>query len=102
MPESVLLQLPIKAIMSICNMLPEIINTVGLIFDIIGVGLLFRYGLPEPIGKDGARRITWGTDEEETAKWKRYKRMSYLALGLLIFGFLLQIVSNWPVLYNFR
>ena len=74
---------------------PEIINTVGLAFDIVGVILLFFYGLPEPISKTGAGHLTWGENEEEATKWRLYKTRSCWGLALLIIGFSLQLLSNW-------
>ena len=76
-------------------LLPEIINSLGLALDIIGVILLFFYGLPEQINKTGAGVLTWDNDPKEAEKWKRYKKRSYWALALLTIGFLLQIASNW-------
>ena len=39
--------------------------------------------------------FTWGEDAEQVRKWNRNKKISRLALALLVFGFLLQLVSNW-------
>ena len=74
---------------------PDVINSVGLVFDIGGVVLLFRYGLPENVSKTGATFLSLSRNEEAVNKWKRYKKISYLALGLLVSGFSLQLVSNW-------
>ena len=75
---------------------PDVINSVGLGFDIGGVILLFRYGLPEDISKTGETFFQLeGANEEEANKWKWYNKISYLALGFLGFGFFLQLVSNW-------
>ena len=75
---------------------PDVINSVGLVFYIGGVILLFRYGLPEDISKTGETSFLLAdVNEEEADKWKRYKKISYLALVFLVFGFFLQLVSNW-------
>ena len=77
-------------------LLPDVINSVGLALDILGVILLFLYGLPEEISKTGARHLVLEDEEkEEVEKWKRYKKKSYLGLALLVIGFSLQLVSNW-------
>ncbi|MEZ4968762.1 MAG: hypothetical protein R2814_03695 [Flavobacteriaceae bacterium] len=74
-----------------CNL----INSIGLFFDIIGVVLLFKYGLPADISKDGSiRMIFQGTDHDEVNKWKKYNFWSRFALILIIIGFALQILSN--------
>ena len=38
---------------------------------------------------------TFGVDEEEAKKYKRYKKNSFWGLGFLVLGFFLQLVSNW-------
>ena len=78
-------------------------SSVGLALDIIGVVLLYKYGLPEEVSRKGTSALLdYGTSEEETKtaeeeirKAKHYDMMSRLALALLVFGFALQIVSNW-------
>ncbi len=78
-------------------LLPDVINSAGLAFDIGGVILLFRYGLPAEVSKSGGTRLEWGNpdSEQEQRKWKRYKRRSNWGLFLLVLGFFLQLVSNW-------
>lgn len=71
------------------------INSLGLILEVVGVLLLFKFGLPSKIDIEGQTFIvSGGIDEKEKIKAKRYKTRSYIALTLLIFGFLLQIISN--------
>ena len=78
------------------------VNSVGLALDILGVIFLFRYGLPPDVhlGRAGTNVLYGGGDtpaeiEEKTKRYKRYKRNSWVALGLLVLGFTLQIISNW-------
>ena len=59
--------------------MPKVINSIGLVFDILGVVLLF---------------FTVGTP---WSSFDRISRWSKVGLGLLVFGFLLQIVSNHTV-----
>ena len=76
--------------------LANIINSLGLSLDIIGVALLFRYGLPpENVSRTGAQLLAWGTDPAVREKGRRYVRMSWVALCCLVVGFALQIVSNF-------
>jgi hypothetical protein len=71
------------------------LNSVGLTFDIIGVVLLFRYGLPADVNPRGARyRVAEPPDENESKRYELYRRRGLLGLGLLIAGFLLQLISN--------
>ena len=80
-----------------------VMNSVGLAFDIAGVVLLYKYGLPAEVSRKGTSALlAFGTSEEETTKGeeeirkaKHYDRMSLLALGLLVSGFALQILSNF-------
>ena len=74
---------------------PALINSIGLLLDVFGVILLFCYGLPPDVDRRRRQFLTWGKDEEQARKGKRFDRTSRLTLGLLIFGFTLQIISNW-------
>ncbi len=76
-------------------MCSAVVNSIGLLLDIVGVVLLFRFGLPPGVTRTGAGYLTWGVDEGEVRKSKLYDRMSWVALALLILGFGLQIASNW-------
>jgi hypothetical protein len=72
------------------------INSTGLVFDIVGALLLWKYGLPEAINRDGSiDLILEQTSDEEVTKAKHYDNMSKIALGLLILGFALQLLSNF-------
>ena len=75
-------------------MLYPLLNSAGLALDIIGVVLLFMFGLPEEISRTGAVRVTHGRDEQEAKKAKLYDGFGRAGLGLLILGFALQLVSN--------
>lgn len=72
------------------------INSIGLVLDIAGALLLWKYGLPESISREGrVYRVLEQDDEEEKAKAKKYDRWSRLGLFLLVGGFFLQLVSNY-------
>lgn len=73
----------------------SILNIVGLTLDIIGVLMLFKYGLPPELNRDGAIFLVCEeNDEEQIRKAKRYDKYSYSALTLLVIGFLLQLLAN--------
>ena len=78
------------------------INSVGLVFDIIGVILLFIFGLPNRFVSDGppTNTISFGWDPDSVKQWEKkwnwYKFVSWFALVFLVLGFFLQIVSNHP------
>jgi hypothetical protein len=71
-------------------MLAAAINSFGLLLDIGGVVGLFFYGLPSEVVRASAvyEMVEEGSD-------KRYDRYARVALGALIFGFLLQLISNF-------
>jgi len=71
------------------------LNVIGLIFDLIGVILLFIYGLPAQIDRSGTTHLVTGhIDKEEVAKGKFYDKMGKLGLVCVIVGFLFQLVAN--------
>ena len=82
------------------RLLPAIINAVGLSLDIVGVFLLFFFGLARSIGPlDGVQKLAIGTDpaigEANQKELRRCKCLSRLGLGCLVTGFSMQIVSGF-------
>jgi len=75
--------------------LSKLVNSIGLILDILGALLIFRFGLPEKISRTGSSALLLeGTDEAEIEKAKCFDRITRLGIGLLIAGFALQLISN--------
>ena len=73
-----------------------ILNSVGLSLDIIGVIILFIYGLPKNLNEEGnSFLILEETDRDEKQKWKTYNRISKFGLPIIIIGFTLQLISNF-------
>jgi len=87
----------------------QILNTIGLLFNIGGVALLFRFGPPQPtfeegvnLGLEGGTRLKDGrTVDEYNADMRQVKRqhenLSRLALILIIIGFALQLSATWLI-----
>ena len=82
--------------------LPAIINSVGLLLDIVGVCLIYRYGIPllEHLRQSGMaiwdfRSLGDKDADAYEAKGRRQRLLSLTGLGLIVAGFGLQIVSNW-------
>lgn len=76
--------------------LPNCINSAGLVLDIAGAALVWKFGLPLEISRSGFQyRITEGIDHVEAAKARRYDRLSALGFLLLVVGFGLQLWSNF-------
>lgn len=71
------------------------INDIGLLLDIFGAILLFKFGLPDSIDREGhCHIITEQVDEEEIKKGKLYDKLGKIGLVLLILGFIFQLISN--------
>ena len=72
------------------------INSVGLVLDITGAILLWRYGLPEALSREGhIHMVLEQTDASEIAKAKAYDRWAKVGLGSLVAGFIFQLISNY-------
>jgi hypothetical protein len=75
---------------------PIIVNSIGLVMDIIGATLLFFFGLPPDIRRDGKYFLVINSgNRDEISKAKKYDAYSRGALYLLGGGFILQLVSNF-------
>jgi hypothetical protein len=62
-----------------------VLNVAGLIANLAGVILLFRYGMPFRVDTGGhSAYVTEVPNGAEIQKDKRYKRIGYLGLGLII------------------
>ena len=87
----------------VCLLRPEVVNSAGLALDILGVILLFFFGLPSRVS-EGPPYLSLGEDPDSTKQRKKqrkqYERVSWFALVLLILGFALQMVSNHPCLFG--
>lgn len=79
-------------------MTPAILNIIGLCLDILGVVLLFIFGLPAEVNRSGAVGWQIGTTEEGPAKARFYDWMSRFALLALVVGFGFQIWANFLTL----
>ncbi len=72
------------------------VNSLGLIFDIAGAALLFYFGLPAEVSRDGAfRLIPNQPNPDEVAKARRYDWWARVGLVALVLGFALQLGSNF-------
>ena len=74
----------------------NLLNSIGLVLDIAGVVIIWRYGLPEPLSREGKTYLITGqVDETKKAKAERFDRLSKIGLALVLGGFLLQFVGNF-------
>lgn len=85
----------------------KILNTIGLLFSIIGGVIWFFYGFPQPTHEEGAGLAledgnvlndgrTVGEHNEEIRKTKKlYLCRSKVALVMIIIGFVFQLLGTW-------
>ena len=70
------------------------INSIGLLLDIIGVGLVFYFGIPneKQLNKEGLELQAWNdVNPKIISEWRKYNFWSKFGLGLIIVGFIAQI-----------
>lgn len=80
----------------------NLISTIGLLFDIIGVLLLFKFGLPSKIiDSNQILSIQIRTKDEQEAEEKRVNRhnkkvtfWAYCGLSLILLGFIFQLIGT--------
>lgn len=72
----------------------QIVNCIGLIFDIVGVVMLFFLGLPSDLDKHGAIYSAVTINDTHVNKWKKVNKLSKIGLSLIVFGFALQLIST--------
>jgi hypothetical protein len=75
-------------------MTTKLVGSIGLILDIIGVCILFKFGFPQP-DLDGGNKLIWGKDPSVENKRKKYVAMSVIGLVCLIAGFCFQLLAIW-------
>jgi hypothetical protein len=74
-------------------MLPEWLNTAGLVFNMAGVVTAFFFGFLQPLHTDA---LTPDKIGEDTIKLKAsYERLSKIGLGLMFAGFAFQLIATW-------
>jgi len=71
------------------------LNNIGLFLDIIGVLLVWKFGIPNDIRPKGESFLLIERgNKEDIQKTKTYKIWQTVGLILLIFGFALQLIGN--------
>jgi len=75
--------------------IPQELNIIGLSLDLIGVLMLFKFGLPADLNRGGRGHLMLlRVDETEKKKAKKYDILSYIALSFIIIGFVFQLSAN--------
>ena len=74
----------------------SLVNSLGLVLDIVGVLVIWRFGLPTSSSRAGHVYLVTGlVDEVEKAKAAKYDLLSKTGLGFVLFGFVFQLASNF-------
>jgi hypothetical protein len=67
----------------------------GLVFDVVGVILIWRFGLPAHISRTGVY-VLGSPEDMDPGHLKReaiYLRLTRIGLGLVLIGFILQLIG---------
>ncbi len=72
-----------------------IINIIGLSLGVIGALLIYIFGIPNVLDKNGANLIGDYGNKESKKKAKKYLFSSKIGITLLLMSFLLQLISNF-------
>jgi len=73
----------------------NIINSIGLGLNIIGVIVLFKYGLPSKMHMPPKFLLEIGLTKEEKQENENIKCWAHIGLFLLLIGSILQLSSNF-------
>ena len=76
-------------------MTPAILNTIGIVTALVGVLLLFRYGMPFRVSAGGGDMVVTNPTEENIREESRYWWLGLLGLSLVMVGGLIQIAANF-------
>ncbi|HEY5048917.1 MAG TPA: hypothetical protein VII49_12960 [Rhizomicrobium sp.] len=72
------------------------LNSLGLVLNLAGVLLLFRYGMPYRTRTDGAQSILLEKKDESAIRVERmYGVYGWTGMVLIVTGTILQITANW-------
>lgn len=83
----------------------QILNSIGLIINIFGVVIIFKYGFPQPsfekgspLGLEDNTVLSNGKTVKETAEEAKkqkviYREKSSFGLSLIILGFIFQLIA---------
>ena len=72
----------------------KVVGSLGLILDIIGVCILFKFAFPQPDLSEGVH-LTWGKDASVGKRRRYYVARSFVGLACLTGGFALQLLAIW-------
>jgi hypothetical protein len=89
----------VKSFAILCNNKVAILNSVGLLLTLVGVVLLFRYGMPYQVRTGGVRLIQFEVgnppDQKQIKLERRYDLLGWVGLICIVVGTVCQIITNW-------
>jgi len=85
----------IKIIIFLVDNISSTVCSLGLILDIIGVVILFFYGLPSKFHTPPKLLLEQGLNKDELLENKKIQSRANRGLILIAIGFILQVVSQW-------
>lgn len=69
-----------------------LINALGIALNLVGVVLLFRYGMPYRVPRGGASFLLLeGTDHKDLEQEILYRRLGNVGLGFIVLGSIAQV-----------
>ena len=78
-------------------MTPAFLNAIGQAMSLVGVIILFRYGMPFRVSAGGGDIVITKPTEENIQENARYRRLGFMGLFLVLIGGAIQIAVNfWP------
>jgi hypothetical protein len=70
-------------------------TTFGLVLDLVGVVLLWRFGIPQSVSRSGRQNfVSSEVDQQEVAKAKIYDLISHFGILLIVLGVVSQIAGS--------
>ncbi len=76
------------------SMTNPVVSNIGLLCDIFGASLVWRFGLSSEANIEGVESITTNPTDEGKRQGALYHRLSKIGIFLLVFGFSLQFIAN--------
>jgi hypothetical protein len=81
---------------TVASIPPNAWSIIGLVTNLVGVVLLFRFGIPYYVRTDGSiSLILESKDADQARREKIADRIGWAGLGLVVLGTICQILGAW-------
>lgn len=71
------------------------IGTAGVILNLVGVLILFRFGMPFRVRTGGLQMLAWGEDDDAKRLEDRYSFLGWAGLAFVVIGAACQLWLTW-------